>query len=246
MKRVERWARTLRIDSLLDRYPRALSGGQRQRVALARALVLEPAALLLDEPFSALDPHLRRHLEAQLSQILSHYSGATLFVTHDRDEAYRFCRDLIVLSSGTVAAAGPKREIFNHPQSLAVARLTGCKNFASVTGAKGNSLTAADWNCTVQLHEPVPHQIKYVGIRAHHVRITAAATATNAFPCWLTGQVESPFEMTLYLRLHAPPQPGDGPHLEAEVSHAEWAQISAVPQPWTAVLDPVRLLLLSE
>jgi ABC-type sulfate/molybdate transport systems ATPase subunit len=243
-RRIEQWARTLRIEALLDRYPGALSGGQRQRVALARALVTEPEALLLDEPFSALDPHLRRHLEETLKEILKEYPGVTVFVTHDRDEAYRFCQDLVVLSEGTVAASGPKREIFANPQSLAVARLTGCKNFASVSATEGDSLRADDWNCTLRAAGQVPPHTTHVGIRAHHVRVAAQSDEKNAFPCWLMGQVESPFETTLYLRLHAPPQAGDLPHLEAELSQAAWTELSERPQPWMAVLDATRLLLL--
>jgi molybdate ABC transporter permease protein len=243
-KRIARWAQVLQIEPLLDRYPGALSGGQKQRVALARALVTEPEALLLDEPFSALDPHLRRHLEEQLKAILRHYGGVTIFVTHDRDEAYRFCQDLVVLSGGEVAAAGPKREVFARPESLAVARLTGCKNFAAIRGTGENSVHAAEWNCTLRLSGPVPPGSNFVGIRAHHVQVATESPEENAFPCWPVGQVESPFEITLYLRLHAPPEPGDRPHLEAEMPHAAWKELSQEPRPWKVVLDPARLLLL--
>jgi molybdate transport system permease protein len=243
-KRITRWAQVLQIEPLLDRHPGALSGGQKQRVALARALVTEPEALLLDEPFSALDPHLRRHLEEQLKAILHHYGGVTIFVTHDRDEAYRFCQDLVVLAGGEVAAAGPKRSVFARPESLAVARLTGCKNFASVRAATLDSIQAVDWNCTLRVSGMVPPGTTFVGIRAHHIRVGAEGSGENAFPCWLLGQAESPFEITLYLRLHAPPRPGDRPHLEAEMPHVAWAALSQTPQPWNVVLDPTRLLLL--
>ena len=243
-KRIASWARVLQIEPFLDRHPGALSGGQKQRVALARALVTEPEALLLDEPFSALDPHLRRHLEEQLKAILRHYGGVTIFVTHDRDEAYRFCDDLVVLSAGEVAAAGPKRGIFARPESLAVARLTGCKNFASVGAVSQDSIQAVDWECTLRVAGAVPAGTTFVGIRAHHVQVVTESSNENAFPCWLVGQVESPFETTLYLRLHAPPQPGDRPHIEAEMPYAAWAELSQKPQPWKALLGPARLLLL--
>jgi molybdate transport system permease protein len=243
-KRIARWAQVLQIETLLDRYPSALSGGQKQRVALARALVTEPEALLLDEPFSALDPHLRRHLEEQLKSILRHYGGVTIFVTHDRDEAYRFCQDLVVLSAGEVVAAGAKRGIFARPESLAVARLTGCKNFASLRAASQDSIQAVDWECTLRVSAPVPPGTTFVGIRAHHLRVAGESSEANAFPCWLVGQVESPFEITLYLRLHTPPRAGDSAHLEAEMTHADWAALSEKPQPWKVVLEPARLLLL--
>jgi len=238
------WARVLHIESLLDRYPGELSGGQRQRVALARALVLDPEALLLDEPFSALDPHLRRHLEEQLNAILRHYRGVTVFVTHDRDEAYRFCQELVVLAEGEVAAAGPKREVFERPRSLAVARLTGCKNFAHVDRGRDGHLRAVEWDCTLRIPDSTVGKTAYVGIRAHHVQLGGAGGAENTFPCWLVGSVESPFEITLYLRLHAPPGEGDAPHLEAEMAKAAWTELASRPQPWQVRLDPERLLLL--
>ncbi len=241
---IAQWARVLQIEPLLDRYPNQLSGGQRQRVALARALVLEPEALLLDEPFSALDPHLRRHLEEQLKEILRQYRGVTVFVTHDRDEAYRFCQDLVVLAEGEVAVAGPKREIFEQPQSLAVARLTGCKNLARMSPAGPNQIQVRDWDCTLQVPGQVPPGSSYVGIRAHHLQLAPNGTPENMFPCWLVGSVESPFEVTLYLRLHAPPAGGEHPHLEAEVSRDQWAELARQPQPWQVRLEPARLLLL--
>jgi molybdate ABC transporter permease protein len=241
---ITKWARVLQIEPLLERYPNQLSGGQRQRVALARALVLEPEALLLDEPFSALDPHLRRHLEEQLKEILRHYRGVTVFVTHDRDEAYRFCQDLVVLAAGEVAVAGPKREIFEQPQSLDVARLTGCKNFSRMSLTGPNEIRAEDWNCTLQVAGRVPEGSSYVGIRAHHLQLAPNGTPGNVFSCWLAGSVESPFEVTLYLRLHAPPAVGERPHLEAEVSRDQWAELAQLPQPWQVRLEPARLLLL--
>src|ERR1700688_1246327 len=118
------------LDGFADRYPATLSGGEQQRVALARALAIEPAALLLDEPFSALDTHLRGALERQLRETLGSYQGSTIFVSHNLEEAYRVCDDLVMLTGGSVAARGPKEEIFRHPPTIEVARVTGCKNFS--------------------------------------------------------------------------------------------------------------------
>ena len=241
-KRVAHWSGMMQIESLLDCYPGELSGGQRQRVALARALAMEPEALLLDEPLSALDPHLRRQMEEQLRESLGDYRGVTLFVTHDRDEAFRFCQNLVVLSEGSVAAAGPKREIFARPRSLAVARLTGCKNFSRMRRLKTPHILLTDWNCTLKVEANIPDGTDYVGIRAHDLRIVNHAAADNTFPCWLVDSIESPFETTLYLRLHAPPKEGDAAHLEAEISREFWAELSSRPQPWHVFLDPASLL----
>jgi molybdate ABC transporter permease protein len=242
---ITQWSRMMQIDSLLDRYPGELSGGQRQRVALARALAMEPEALLLDEPLSALDPHLRRQMEEQLRETLKHYAGVVLFVTHDRDEAFRFCQDLVVLSEGRVAGDGPKHELFARPQSLAVARLTGCKNFAAMKRVGPEHIQVEDWNCTLRVRGAFPERADYVGIRAHDLRIVKSAGTENTFPCWLVASIESPFETTVYLRLHAPPEAGDHSHLEAEVSREQWTELSRQPQPWRVQLDADKLLLLA-
>jgi molybdate transport system permease protein len=243
-KRVADWSRMMQIETLLDAYPGELSGGQRQRVALARALAMEPEALLLDEPLSALDPHLRRQMEEQLRRTLAGYGGVTLFVTHDRDEAFRFCQDLVVLSEGKVAADGPKSEIFARPQSLAVARLTGCKNFAPMRRGEADRIEVEGWNCSLQAPASVAEEAEYVGIRAHDVLIVNPAGRENTFPCWLVAAVESPFETTLYLRLNTPPEEGAEAHLEAEVSREQWAELASRAQPWQVFLDPAKLLFL--
>ena len=124
-RRVELHLAAARLEGLGGRFPGTLSGGEQQRVALARALAVQPEALLLDEPFSALDTHLRGALERQLRDTLETFQGSTLFVSHNLEEAYRVCGELIVLDRGSVAAHGPKEEIFRHPPTLEVARVTG-------------------------------------------------------------------------------------------------------------------------
>lgn len=243
-ERILQWSRMMQIDSLLDAYPGELSGGQRQRVALARALAMEPEALLLDEPLSALDPHLRRQMEEHLRSALEHYRGVTIFVTHDRDEAFRSCDDLVVLSDGQVVASGPKRKIFAHPRTLAVARLTGCKNIARMARAGERQIRVEEWGCTLNADAIPSDTAAYVGVRAHDILVVKDAAAENTFPCWLVASVDSPFETTVYLRLHKPPEEGDRAHIEAELPRSEWLALAAAPQPWHIVLRRRALLFL--
>src|SRR5260370_21225519 len=105
-RRVAQQIAAVHLNHLAPRYPASLSRGEQQRVALARALAVEPAALLLDEPFSALDTHLRSALERQLHETLEAYRGSTIFVSHNLEEAYRMCGGLVVLAGRTVAARG--------------------------------------------------------------------------------------------------------------------------------------------
>jgi molybdate transport system permease protein len=242
--RVGRQLEMMHIAELADRYPKDISGGQRQRVAIARCMAIEPDALLLDEPFAALDPHLRRQMEEQLRETLTTYRGAVIFVTHDMEEAFRFCRDLLVLDSGRVIAQGPKHELFERPRTVVAARLTGCKNIVPARRLAANRIVVDAWNCQLTAAIPVSDALTHVGLRSHQIAFQRAANGENTFPCWLLGTSEAPHEMTLYLRLHAAPRAGEPPHLQADVPKELWRTFNAQPQPWHVTLDPARLLLL--
>jgi molybdate ABC transporter permease protein len=232
------------IAELANRYPSQISGGQRQRVAIARCMAMEPDALLLDEPFAALDPHLRRRTEEQLRATLAGFRGPVVFVTHDMEEAFRFCSDLQVLDNGRVIASGPRQELFEHPHTVAAARLTGCKNIAMARRLSADCIQVDAWECRLRTASEVPEALTHVGFRSHQLAFQNADGGENTFPCWLVSTSEAPHEMTLYLRLHSEPAPGQPPHLQADVAKDVWRALSAQPQPWRITLDPGRMLLL--
>ncbi len=99
------------------RHPGQLSGGQQQRVGLCRALMLEPRMLLLDEPFSALDPITRRGLHAQFLELRQVESVSTLLVTHDMEEARRLADFLVILRRGAIEQSGRVTEVLEQPGS---------------------------------------------------------------------------------------------------------------------------------
>ena len=250
-RRVMKQLAAAHLSGFSDRYPATLSGGEQQRVALARALAIEPEALLLDEPFSALDTHLRSALERQLRETLQSYRGATLFVSHNLEEAYRVCENLAVLSNGSVAAFGPKEEIFRHPPTLEVARVTGCKNFSAARRLPDGRVEAVDWGCAVRVTQEFSKPPAHIAIRAHHVRIRPSLTGTaekfeNEFPCWMAAMAETPFRVTLDLRIGAPPKNAADFHVQAEIFKAEWELFRELPQPWSIELAPDRLFLLPD
>lgn len=235
----------MKLVAMGDRYPHQLSGGQQQRVALARALATKPDLLLLDEPFSALDTHLRSDLEKQLIKTLSHYPGLTLFVSHNLEEAYRICEKLLVLSAGKVIAAGQKQAIFDHPGTLTVAQLTGCKNYSRLQPLADQKIHAIDWHCTLQTAEPIASSHTHVGIRAHQITFPTTADPLNTFPAWLSWKSETPHRMTLYLKFGEPPINADDYHLQAEVFKEKWEGLKDRPLPWLVCLEPLKLLLLN-
>ncbi len=247
-RRVQQWLTRLELTHLAQRYPSEISGGERQRVAIARCMVLEPDALLLDEPFAALDPHLRRQLEGQLRRTLATYLGAVLFVTHDMEEAFRFCTELLVLDRGQVIASGPRQQLFEQPRTVTSARLTGCKNIvpAQLIPAEPARIAVPAWQCDLNLAAAPPQALTHIGYRSHHIRLQPAETGPNIFSCWLVEASEAPHEMTLYLRLHAAPAPGDLHHIQADIPKDQWRALSAQPQPWRIQIDPTRVLLLED
>ena len=116
-RRVEELLALVQLPGLGGRYPAQLSGGQRQRVALARALARDPKILLLDEPFGALDAKVRKELREALRTIHGKIGVTSIFVTHDRDEAFALSDRVAILNQGTIEQFAPPKEILETPQS---------------------------------------------------------------------------------------------------------------------------------
>jgi len=124
-KRVLEVARLLRIEHLLDRYPRQLSGGEQQRVALARAIVRNPRVFLMDEPLSNLDAKLRVLMRAELKKLQKELGVTTIYVTHDQAEAMTMADRIAVMNQGKIIQVGSPKEIYEKPNSIFVAGFIG-------------------------------------------------------------------------------------------------------------------------
>ncbi len=245
-QKVSEQLHSIELQGFGDRYPHQLSGGQQQRVALARALVSQPDILLLDEPFSALDTHLRSQMERELISMLSHYQGMTLFVTHNIEEAYRICTNLLILDHGQVMRYGEKSDVLENPSNLETARLTGCKNFSRINLITPDHVEAIDWECKLQINYKVKNFPTHIGIRAHHITFLESSSSSNlpnTLPCWLVRTTETPHRMTLYIKLNTPPNHDWDYHLQVEVFKEKWSFIKQYSQPWQVYLDPVKLFL---
>ena len=125
-----------------DAWPHALSGGEQQRVALARALAREPQAVLLDEPFSGLDAHLKGEVRQALLAALRAAGAAVLIVTHDAEEALLMADDLALMSEGRILQAGAPDDCYLKPVSMTAARLLGPVNVVAARVVGGRAETA--------------------------------------------------------------------------------------------------------
>ena len=197
------------LEGLEKHKPGELSGGQAQRVALARILIGKPELLLLDEPFSALDAHLKLQMENELRNHLKEYEKDVLFVSHSRDEIYRICNNMVVVDGGRIVGKGPVKAYFQNPGSRKGAALTGCKNIIEAKVIEPGKVHVPDWNrdFTVQRLE-IPSdengsnrcnasRVRAVGIRAHSFRPDCEE---NLAAIEIVEIVEEPFEWIVKFR----------------------------------------------
>ena len=191
----------LGLTELKNRLPGQLSGGQQQRTALARILVSQPSILMLDEPFSALDSHLRFRMEEQTRQVIRQFGKTVLLVSHDRDEVYRMADRVAILKNGQIERIGARGEVFSDPGTRTACVLTGCKNVSAIRRIDDQHAEALDWGITLAL--PLKPGTDALGIRMHAIR---PGEGENAFRCRVTEVIENPFSFTVMLRpLCAPP-----------------------------------------
>lgn len=180
-RRVEEVAETLGIAQMLDRKPSALSGGQQQRVSLGRAMVMEPAAFLLDEPFSALDANLRDQMRVEVKKIQRELNTAMIFVTHDQEEAMTLGDKIVVMDDGHVQQIGSPYDIYNNPDTLFVADFIGSPSpnliECSVESTSSGIVFKSEF-CTIPVVEKYAEQIEQMvgetviyGIRPEYLNL---------------------------------------------------------------------------
>ena len=197
-KSVPEMIKRFHLEGLEKRYPRQLSGGQQQRVALARILAYGPDVILLDEPFSAMDTYLKEQLRIELVNSLKDFDGFSILVTHDRDEAFQFCDELIILDKGKIIAKGETHEVFENPKKVEVARLTGCKNISEIEIIDDYHLKALKWGVTFEVSQKISSKISHIGIRAHDFS-PAIKNDINVIDTANSKKLEMPFEWEVTL-----------------------------------------------
>ncbi|HWQ06288.1 MAG TPA: ATP-binding cassette domain-containing protein [Feifaniaceae bacterium] len=192
------------LEGLELRYPRELSGGQMQRAALCRMLAGEPEAILLDEPFAALDSFLRWQLEREVRTTLGEFPGVALLVSHDRGEVYRMSERVCVLGEGKNEQVTGTRALFEHPGTLRSAMISGCKNVADAELDGDSTVFVPDWNARLHCDPADGRAVRYVGVRAHYI-VPCEKGAENALLCRVEDAAEDVFTSVLTLRPEGAP-----------------------------------------
>ena len=199
-KRVAALVAMLHLEGLEGLRPRQLSGGQQQRTALARILAAEPRAILLDEPFSSLDSHLKWQLEPELKDVLEAFGGVTLWVTHDRGEACRNCPRVCVMEAGRTSPVRDMGSLLADPRTVGAARLSGCRNCVKAErGETAGFVRLPEWGVTLRCAAPWRDGVTALGIREERVR-PARPDEENTVECALTRLVEDVSAATALLR----------------------------------------------
>jgi multiple sugar transport system ATP-binding protein len=142
-------AQQVRLEGLLNRYPKQLSGGQRQRVALARAIVRRPQVFLMDEPLSNLDAKLRGKMRAELKHLQHELAVTTIYVTHDQIEAMTLAERIAIMNQGVLQQVGTPKSVYNDPGNMFVAGFIGSPSMNFLNGelVDGDFVTE---NCRIQ------------------------------------------------------------------------------------------------
>lgn len=160
-----------------------------------------------------------------------------------------FCPKLLVIDHGKIIANNTKHQVFEHPRNFRTAQLTGCKNFSAVEVINEKQIKAIDWDCILDIIEPISEGIEYVGIKAHQFIFPDgdyADNKINVFLCWLTTISETPHRMTLYIKLNQSPNHPEDYHLQAEVFKDKWQELKNRPFPWQIQLHPLKLFLITK
>lgn len=186
------------LDGFGKRYPSQLSGGQQQRVALARMLAAKPDILMLDEPFSALDAHLKGVLEQNLAGLFETFHGTILYVSHDIDEALRFCDRIAVIEKGHVMEVSTGNNLVNNPQSAASIRLSGCKNTTPAHRIYDHRVFLPAWGIEVETDKPAPENLTYMGVRAFFLE-RAKEPGRNTYRVRVVRTSDSRFDRSVLL-----------------------------------------------
>ncbi|WP_226782654.1 ABC transporter ATP-binding protein [Oceaniglobus trochenteri] len=173
-ERVAGAARTLGLDRLLDRLPKALSGGQRQRVAMGRAIIRDPRAFLFDEPLSNLDAALRVEMRLEIARLHQRLAATMIYVTHDQVEALTLADRIVVLEGGIIQQVGTPLDLYERPANRFVAQFIGSPTMNILPAERSDNGIAIRGGPTLDLPGiGGTGEVANLGVRPEHIDITA-------------------------------------------------------------------------
>ena len=231
--------KSFQLQGLEKKYPPQLSGGQQQRTALARILISRPEALLLDEPFSALDDYLKWQVELELSDTLQDFPGTTLFVSHSRDEVFRLCQNVCVLADGKSEPIQSAERLFRGPETLSACLLSGCKNYTRIQKLDKTHALALDWGVTIQGAD-IPDGCTFAGVRSHFIR---PGDGPNPIHCTVERVIREMFSTVVMVR--TPGGDTTFSRLRLEMPPEQW-QALGQPGELTVSIAPQDIMYLRE
>ena len=233
---------TFQLQNVASSRPAQLSGGQQQRTALARILASDPEILLLDEPFSALDSYLKWQMELELADTLVAFGGTSVFVSHSREEVYRLCDTVSVLSHGCAEPKITVKSLFEDPRTISSCLLSGCKNFSRIKAVDGTRVKALDWGVILDVNQEILSDATHMGVRSHAIAPFSGLGGNN-IPCKVVRVVDDVFSTVVML---STPNGGTGySQLCMEMDKKKWA---AFGNPFEIILhiEPADIMLLKD
>ena len=171
--------------------------------------------LLLDEPLSALDTHLKWQIETALREILAMQDISAILVTHDRDEAFRIAQEIATVDRGQLTPPTDKHELFRNPRTCAATTLTGCKNISAAHSVDEHHVEAIDWGITLRVADAAT-DVRHIAVRAHYL-VLATENDVDALPARIAEVIESTFTYIVMLRFADGAMP-----IRWEIDKATW------------------------
>jgi multiple sugar transport system ATP-binding protein len=168
---VQKAAKILGLEALLDRYPRQLSGGQRQRVAMGRAIVRHPQVFLFDEPLSNLDAKLRVQMRSEIKELQQRLDTTTIYVTHDQIEAMTMADQIVVMNHGRIEQAGSPLDLYDRPANLFVAGFIGSPAMNLLPGSVADGAFVTEGGAVLPLPPGAPQAVATYGVRPEHLSL---------------------------------------------------------------------------
>ena len=232
--RVARALKMVQLTGQEHKLPGQLSGGQQQRVAIARAIVIEPPLILMDEPLSNLDAKLRIETRHEIRRIHIELGRATIYVTHDQDEALSLADRIVVMKDGMAQQIAPPQEVYAQPANLHVARFMGYRNVLELDVVREDGdrvgLAGADVKLTGARKEPLSGGRAAVAFRPEEAALVDAGSGDNVISgrtvnveyCGRDSlvDIETAGGTLLHVRSVRQPALGDAVHVQVPVERA--------------------------